>query len=111
MLRWWTIGRATGVGAVAGVAALLLWPLYASYQERLLLPFLISLALAAACGLSILWITAVDLLFHRRRGESLRPVRAFDIVFALLLAVPSLVQLDALLDGSHNAYFPLTILS
>jgi drug/metabolite transporter (DMT)-like permease len=97
MLGWWTIGRATGVGVVAGVAALVLWPLYAAYQDRVLPLFIVALALAALCGLSILWITAVDLVTHRRRGERLRAVRIFDIVLALLLALPSLVQLRALI--------------
>ena len=32
MLRWWPIGRATGVGISAGLASLVLWPLYAAYQ-------------------------------------------------------------------------------
>lgn len=99
MLGWWTIGRATGIGVSAGLAALVLWPLYAAYQERVYAAFLIVLGIAALCGLSILWITAIDLLTHRRRGESLRPVRAFDIAVALLLAVPSLVQMRALLDA------------
>lgn len=97
MLSWWTIPKATGVGVVAGVAALLLWPLYAMLQERVLIPFLVALAVAAFCGLSILWITVVDLITHRRRGDLLRPVRTFDVALGMLLAAPSLVQLRALL--------------
>jgi hypothetical protein len=99
MLGWWTIGRATGVGVIAGIAALILWPLYAAYQDRVLPLFVAALALAALCGLSILWITAVDLVTHRRRGQRLRAVRTFDVVLALLLMVPSLVQLRALIGG------------
>lgn len=99
MLSGWTIGRATGVGISAGLAAVLLWPLYALYQDAVLTPFLLMLCLAALCGLSILWITLLDLLTHRRRGSRLRPVRAFDLAVALLLAVPSLLQLQALLAG------------
>ena len=97
MLRWWTIGRATGVGISAGLAALVLWPLYAAYQERVLWPFAAALALAAVSGLSILLITAADMLL-RRRGESVRPVRAFDLAVGALLSVPSLMQLFALSD-------------
>ena len=60
-------------------------------------PFSATLAVAAFCGLSILLITILDMLF-RKRGESLRPVRAFDIAIGIALAVPSLVQLSALAD-------------
>ena len=99
MLEWWTIGRATGVGVMAGIAALILWPLYAAYQDRVLPLFVAALALAALCGLSILWITLVDLVTHRRRGERLRAVRIFDVLLALLLALPSLIQLRALIGA------------
>ncbi len=97
MLRWWTISRATGIGVSAGLAALLLWPLYAAYQERVLWLFLVALGVAAVCGVSILLITAADMLL-RRRGESMRPVRAFDIAVGVLLSLPSLMQLAALSD-------------
>lgn len=97
MLKFWTIGRATGVGGTAGLAALLLWPVYAAYQEAVRLPYMIALGLAAFCGLSILCITALDLALHRRRGSAIRPVRAFDIALALLLAIHSLMVLHSLL--------------
>lgn len=96
MLRWWTIGRATGVGVVAGLAALILWPIYAALQDAVLIPFLVALALAAFCGVSILWISAVDLA-TQQRGVQMRKVRTFDIVLGILLAGPSAVQLYALL--------------
>ncbi len=95
MLGWWTIGRATGTGISAGLVCLVLWPIYAAYQERVLWPFAAALALAAVCGLSILAITAADILF-RRRGRSVRPIRAFDIAIGVGLAVPSILQLRAL---------------
>ncbi len=60
-------------------------------------PFAATLAVAALCGLSILLITILDMLFHKR-GESLRPVRAFDIAIGIALAVPSLIQLSGLMD-------------
>jgi drug/metabolite transporter (DMT)-like permease len=97
MLRWWTIGRATGVGVSAGLAALVLWPLYAAYQERVLWAFLAALAVAAICGVSILAISAADAVL-KPRGRNLRPIRAFDIAVGLLLAGPSLLQLEALLS-------------
>lgn len=95
MLKAWTIRRATGIGIIAGLAALILWPVYAAYQESVLVPFLAALLVAAFCGMSILMITCADMVLHRR-GESLRPVRAFDIILGLALAVPSLIQLSAL---------------
>ncbi len=96
MLRWWTIGRATGVGVSAGLAALVLWPIYAALQERVLWAFLAALAVAAICGLSILLISVLDAVL-KPRARSLRPIRAFDVAVGLLLAVPSLIQLHALL--------------
>jgi hypothetical protein len=60
-------------------------------------PFAGALALAAFCGLSVLLITILDMVAHKR-GESLRPVRAFDIAIGTALAVPSLIQLSALAD-------------
>jgi hypothetical protein len=96
VLKSWTIGRATGIGVAAGLAALILWPTYAAWQDPVLVPFLLALGIAAFCGLSILAITLVDVV-TKRRGESLRPVRAFDIVLGVILSVPSLIQLNALL--------------
>ena len=98
VLRWLTISRATGIGITAGLAALLLWPLYAAWQEPVLPAFAAALLVAAACGAAILWITAVDLL-TQRRGARLRPVRAFDVAVGLLLLLPSFIQLRALLGG------------
>lgn len=91
-LKAWTIGRATGLGVAAGLIALVLWPLYASWQEPLLVPFIAALAIAAFCGLSILVITAFDML-RRQRGEALRPVRTFDLMLGTALAVPSMIEL------------------
>ncbi len=96
MLKAWTIRRATALGIPAGLAALVLWPAYASFQERAYWPFVAALAVAAFCGLSILVITALDMLL-RRRGESVRPIRAFDIAVGVSLAGPSLLQLNSLL--------------
>ena len=95
MIQIWTIRRATGTGIMAGLAAFLLWPIYAAYQERVLWAFVAALALAAFCGVSILLMTIADLLL-RRRGESVRPVRAFDFVVGLMLTVPTLLELDTL---------------
>ena len=84
------------MGLTAGLIALVLWPLYASYQEKVLWPFIAVLLVAAICGLSILLMTAVDVVM-RKRGARVRPVRAFDVITGLALSLPSLLQLDALL--------------
>ncbi|MGS1017341.1 hypothetical protein [Allosphingosinicella humi] len=87
MLAWWTIGRATGTGIIALLAGAVLWPLHASipatepYYEAVL-------GVAAFCGASILWITAMDILRHRRRGHRLHAIRVFDIAIALALILP-----------------------
>ena len=96
MLTFWTIGRASGIGVSAGLAALLLWPAYARWEGGLVWPFLAALLVAGLCGVSILLITVLDLVFHRRRGERLRPVRAFDIALGLLLAGLALLALETL---------------
>jgi drug/metabolite transporter (DMT)-like permease len=95
-LKAWTIGRATGLGVMAGLLALVLWPVYASVQERVLVPFIAVLLVTAFCGLSILGISLVDAV-RNQRGGSVRPLRIFDVAVGLLLAGPSLLQLDALL--------------
>jgi hypothetical protein len=97
MLRWWTLGRAIAGGAVAGLMALVLWPAYAAVGEALLIPYLAALAIAAICGFSILWITAADLLFHRRRGGRIIAVRVFDVALGLFLLLPSATALRTLL--------------
>lgn len=95
-LDFWDIRRATGVGVIAGIAALILWPLYAAYQDAVLWAFLIALAVTAFCGLSVLIITLKD-MYSRTRGKLMQRIRVFDVVLGLLLAVPSLIQLEALL--------------
>ena len=96
ILSFWDIRRATGIGVLAGLAALILWPLYAAYQQAVLWPFIAALAVTAFCGLSLLILTFKD-MYRRTRGRLMQRIRIFDIVLGLLLAVPSLAQLDALL--------------
>jgi len=96
MLGWWTIGRASGLGATAALAALVVWPIQGRYEDALFWPLLAAAGLAGFCGASILLITAGDLVFHRRRGQRLRPVRVFDVVLGTLLIALCLAQLDDL---------------
>jgi hypothetical protein len=91
----WTVQRATGFGAVAAFAAVVLRQLYPA-SPRLIGGPLLALCLAAAfCALSILWITGVDRLRHGRRGERLVPLRTFDLAIAALLLLPALLILPA----------------
>jgi hypothetical protein len=92
MRGWWTLGRASGVGAGAGSFALLLWPFWARGGEAMLWFFAAFAAVAGLCGVSILLITGIDMVV-RRRGRRIRPVRGFDIVLGLALVMLSVAQL------------------
>ena len=92
-LRLWTIPRASGVGIVAGLAAVLVAGIFDTSPAGLLHPYAALLALTALCGASILWITAFDM---RERGTSgrMRPIRGFDAAVGLGLLLPSLYALS-----------------
>jgi hypothetical protein len=92
-----TIGRISGLGGTAGLLALLLWPFFGGHEHQLVWPLGLLAALAGLCGAAILVITAFDIVFHRRRGRRIRPVRAFDIVLGLALVASSLLQLNQVL--------------
>ncbi|HET9427197.1 MAG TPA: hypothetical protein VFO69_02450, partial [Allosphingosinicella sp.] len=51
------------------------------------------LVLTAFCGVSILWITAIDM---RTRGTSgrMRPIRGFDLALGFALLVPAVYGLS-----------------
>lgn len=84
----WTISRASILGIVSGIIAMLLAS-FRDPREFGLYPYATLLVLTAFCGASVLWITAFDM---RDRGTSgrMRPVRTFDIVIGLALLAPSL---------------------
>lgn len=86
--RLWTVRQAARWGLVAGAAAVLLWPVYGIVQEPARPWFMLALALAALCGLSLLAFTLVDLATVRR-ARSVLPARMFDLALGALLAVPS----------------------
>ena len=81
---------------MSGLAALLLWPAHASAPELLRLPYIAVLGVSAFCGFSILFITARDAARGPKRGGKIRALRGFDIAFALLLVVPSVLALRTL---------------
>ena len=88
-LRHWTIQRASGLGVLCGLAALLIAGLFSTSRGGLLYPYAALLGVTALCGASILWITAFDI---RDRGTSgrMRPIRGFDLALGLALLAPSL---------------------
>jgi hypothetical protein len=92
-LSAWTIQRATGVGVLCGLAAILVAGFFELRRDGLLYPYAALLAATAVCGASILWITLFDM---RSRGTSgrMRPIRGFDAAVALALMVPSLYGLS-----------------
>lgn len=89
--HFWTIGRASILGIVAGLVALLMVS-FRDPRDGGLYLYAGLLAFAALCGASILWITAFDM---KERGTSgrMRPVRGFDIAIGLCLLGPSLYAL------------------
>ena len=71
-----------------GLAALLVSVAYGSWADALLYPYAALLALALLCGLSILWISFIDMR-ARERGAQVRPIRMFDVVAGLIITAPS----------------------
>lgn len=96
----WTIPRASGIGVVAGLVSVLLWQAYVAWQEPVRLPYVAALGVTAFCGITILLLTVADIIFHRRRGRRIRPVRAFDIVLGFMLTLPTMEALISLLRPS-----------
>ena len=93
LARRWTIQRASGIGIVCGLGAILVVGLLGTSNDVLLYGYAILLAVTALCGASILWITAFDM---RARGTSgrMRPIRGFDAALGLALLVPSLYAMS-----------------
>lgn len=98
LLRAWTISRATGVGAVSGIIAIFIAGLLDPTGEPLIFIYAALLFVTAACGASILWITAFDM---RTRGTSgrMRPIRGFDLGTGFVLLLPSLYALSQIWDA------------
>ncbi|HEY0111616.1 MAG TPA: hypothetical protein VGB59_00535 [Allosphingosinicella sp.] len=93
MLGWWTFRRAMALGAGAELLALLIWPFWRIYGEPFEWPFALASLAAGLGGLSILLMTAVDLVQHRR-GRRIKPLRGFDFSLGGLIVVLSLLQIQ-----------------
>lgn len=92
----WTLRRATLVGSLAGLAALLLWPAHAILGTALRWPFVVALALTAVSGLSVLAFILIDMATVRRSRHA-RPARMFDVALGLALLVPAAAMLREML--------------
>src|SRR5262245_23671876 len=92
----WTTNQLSGIGLLAGLAAVLLWLFYARWPEIVGWPFIAALGVAAACGIAMLMATLRDMKHRSGRGSRLKPIRTFDVIFGLVLAVPSLVELSTI---------------
>jgi hypothetical protein len=90
-MRWWTLARASAIGFTAELVALALWPLEIG-RDWLFWPFALAAGLAGLCGASMLVITGADMLFHPRRGDRVRPLRAFDIAVGAALVTLAWLQ-------------------
>ncbi|HEX5185219.1 MAG TPA: hypothetical protein VFW19_18945 [Allosphingosinicella sp.] len=97
MIRRWTLGRAVGIGATAGLIALILWP-FLGPDCLVYWPFVLIACVAGLCGGWLVVATMFDLTFHRPRGERLRPVRAFDLVLGSGLFLLAYLELRDAFD-------------
>jgi hypothetical protein len=93
----WTTNQLSGIGLVAGLAAVLLWLFYGRWPEIVGWPFIVALAVAGICGVAMLLATLRDVKHRSGRGSRLKPIRTFDVIFGLVLAVPSLIELGSIL--------------
>lgn len=93
----WSLRHATRTGFIAGLAALLLWPVYSVSQGPVWPLFVAALAVTAFSGISILFITAVDLATVSR-GRSILPARIFDLALGALLTLPAGTALVSLIQ-------------
>jgi hypothetical protein len=93
----WTLARAIRLGLIAGLIALLLWPMHVISPERVRPAFIAALAVTAAGGASILLMSIIDLLTVRRDRRIL-PARLFDVALGLVLTVPPVLGLLDLLE-------------
>jgi hypothetical protein len=75
-----------------GLAALLASVAFGSWADALLYPYAALLTLTLLCGVSILWITFMDIR-ARERGVQIRPIRMFDVIAGILITAPSLYAL------------------
>lgn len=90
LLAQWTVQRAAMTGFCFGLAAIAL-AAFASSRTGLLV-YAGLLVLTILCGASILLISLHDAR-ARERGESVRPIRMFDLAMGSLLVLPASIAL------------------
>jgi hypothetical protein len=100
----WTTNQLSGIGLVAGLAAILLWLFYAGWPQIVGWPFIATLSVAAACGITMLAMTLRDMKYRSGRGSRLKPLRTIDVILAFVLTVPSLIELSAILPEQLAAF-------
>jgi predicted membrane-bound spermidine synthase len=93
MQRLWSLRRAGGIGTIAGLLAVLLWPFASLFGPLMLCLFMLAAAVSALCGFSILLMTIHDMATRPRRGSRIRPLRFFDATLATILLVLSWFEL------------------
>jgi drug/metabolite transporter (DMT)-like permease len=98
MGSFWTLNRAAGTGLIAGLGAVILWPIFAAYQEPFRFPYMAALSLTAFCGLSVILMTAADFILRPKRGQRTIPIRTLNLVLGLLLFLPASATLGTLID-------------
>ncbi len=84
----WTLSRATGVGIVTGLGAVLMAAALSRLPDNALNLYAALLAITAFCGVSILWITVFDMKARGTTGR-MRPIRVFDIALGAVLLLPA----------------------
>jgi uncharacterized membrane protein YeiB len=94
MRRRSLLSALSGTGVSFALVGIVLWPFFRRDPEWLFWPLFAAGAVACLCGAAMLLVTLGDLAFHRRRGASIRPARAFDIAVAFLLIGLGALQLE-----------------
>lgn len=92
-MRLPSVPKATGVGIVWGLLAILCRLALTPWPELFVIPYVLALAGTFLCGAYVLLATWYDAARHPRRGARIAPIRGFDVLAGLLLTVVPLWSL------------------